>query len=114
MVTSFSKAPFNHDQQLAAPRAAHRRQAGVAAAIEADTVASTEAEAETAPKPSLRPRQLLPRSERKAVGSRVPEEVAKWKVIMVLMVGGLGHFLIIFPHIGKKKNPTDFHIFQRG
>lgn len=41
-----------------------RVKAGVAA-IEADTVASTEAEAETAPKPSLRPRQLLPRSERK-------------------------------------------------
>lgn len=62
---------------MAAPRAAHRRQAGVAAAIEADTVASTEAEAEPAPKPSLRPRQLLPRSERKAGGSRTEEsEVA--------------------------------------
>ena len=47
-----------------------QHQAGVAAAIEADTVASTEAEAETAPaKPSLRPRQLLPRSERKAGGT---------------------------------------------
>ena len=46
-------------------------------------------------------------------GRRVPEEVAKWKVIMVLMVGGLGHFLIIFPHIGKKKTQLTF-IFFRG